>query len=306
MSWFQENKFAATVGTITLAGSALLGAFGLMKVKEKNSAEENFRAAQEKAVDFEKLSLYPSQANLDAKVKALKEFSATTEALQSSFNNFRNTSATNSTPQEFASVLQKSNEEIKAELKKANVKFPDSLFLGFESYASALAKDKSTGVLTYQLGAIKTLMSEISKAELTEIKNIHRNKLAEEEGQEYKADANAAYRVLPLELTVAGSEASTRAFINALIDQKQYFYSIKNIRITNSKKAAPLTTEAKFDNAASTAKSTGFSLPGESNTPSGGDSGASVLAQIAGNETIVTFLQLEIHQFTPAKALPKL
>jgi hypothetical protein len=324
MSWIKDNKFIVALGGGTLAGAILLFFVGSQGAGRYAQAKEKFDAAAAEVVGYESTELYPQPANRDAKRKALEGYRQSVESLQAAFAPFQPKEITNITPQEFTTRLLAAKTEVRKAFEDADATVPEAFFVGFENYKTALAPAKTTGVLDYQLGAIKNLLLELAKAKPAGLKNLHRPALPEEEGKEYTPSATAAARPFPLEITFVGPEKSAREFLSSITKPENQFVVIRSLRVTNEKKDPPRTADAKFDKPAPSKAASaadvfggGFVLPGddaaapaadpaaatEPEAPKAADS-SRILAQVLGNEQVQVFLRLDVLQFLPAKKLP--
>lgn len=318
MSWIKDNKFMVVLGGGTLAGAILLLFVGLQGSKRYGEAKEKFDLAADEAASYEKLALYPKAANRDAKRKALEAYRQSVESLQAAFEPFRPKEIKNISPQDFTTHLLAANTEVRKAFEDVGATIPEAFFVGFEGYKTSLAPSKTTGILDYQLAAIKNLMLALAKAKPTALKNLHRPALPEEEGQAYTPSDAVAARPFPLEITFVGSERSAREFLSAIAKPEDQFAVVRSLRITNEKKDPPRTVDAKFDKpaaeksaAGADAFSGGFVLPGDASpsptpaadAPKPADS-SRILAQVLGNEQVQVFLRLDILEFLPAKKLP--
>jgi len=314
MSWIKENKFVAGLGGATLVGAAVLIGAGVVGLNKTASQKAIFDAASEEASRFEKSPLYPRDENFNGKQKALAEYRKQTEELQAAFEKYRPQPAEKISSQEFTTHLKAAEGEVRNAFVTAKTRLPDGFYLGFENYTGTLAKDAATGILDYQLGAVKEIMLSLAAAAPSELLNVHRPKLEEEEGKEFKAADGAVARFLPLEITFQGSEKSMRTFLTSLGKNTDKFVVIRNVRIANQKLTAPMTTDAKFaepvDAAISPESAPGFTLPGDTGAAApaaaapAADS-SQILAQVLGSEEVQVFLRLDVLQFLPAKELPK-
>ena len=325
MSWIKENKFLAALGGGTLAGVVLLYFVGSQGASRYDTAKSEFDAASSEASSYEQGPLYPKPENRDAKRKAIDDYRKAVESLQTAFQQFRPAAITNSSPQEFTNKLLAANTEIRAAFEDGGVAVPEPFFVGFEKYKTSLASGNSTGILDYQLNAIKDLMLSLAKAKPTELKNLYRPELPEEvPGQTYSA-GDAVARPFPLEITFFGPEKSVRDFLTAINKADKQYVVIRSLRISNQKKDPPRAADAQFDKpapkpaaGASGAFSGGFVLPGDEPAaaakpaevapapdaaPKPADS-SRILSQVLGNEQLQVFVRLDVLQFLPAKKLP--
>lgn len=329
MSWIKDNKFMVGLGGGTLVGVILLFVAGSSGGRRYDSAMEEFSSAGGEVGSILKLPLSPKPENRDGKSKALDEYRKSVESLQAAFEPFRPKELKNVSPQEFTTRLKAVNDEVRKAFDDMETKVPDPFFCGFEKYKTELARGSATGMLDYQLGGIRNLMLALAKSGASELKNLHRPVLPEEDGKEFKpADTDVA-RALPLEITFVGPEKSMRAFVSSIVKPEGQYAVIRSIRVSNTKKDPPKAADAKFEKpaapkpaASADVFSGGFVLPGEEPktdekkpapapapapapeaAPADGDT-SRILSQVLGSEEVQVFLRMDLMQFLPEKKLP--
>ncbi|MCX8496659.1 MAG: Amuc_1100 family pilus-like protein [Akkermansiaceae bacterium] len=320
MSWIKDNKFMVALGGGTLVGAAALIFWGMQGSSRYQAAKDEFDAAAAEAAGFESLALYPKLENQASKRKALDEYRKSLGTLQSAFEAFRTKELKNATPQEFANSLLAVNTEVREAFGASGALVPEPFFAGFEKYKTSLAPAKITGVLDYQLTSIKKVLLALAATKPTELKNLYRPSLPEEDGQAYTPGASDAARSFPVEITFVGPEKSAREFLSAITKPEDQYVVVRNLRIINEKTDPPKTADAKFDAPAkkeaapADAFSGGFVLPGD-DASSGAAAGTSkpepkpvdtsrILSQVLGSEKIQVFVRLDVLQFLPVKKLP--
>jgi hypothetical protein len=325
MSWIKDNKFLVALGGGTLVGVILIFLAGYQGFASYQQAKEKFDASVAEALSFESLALYPRTENRDGKIIALAEYRQATESLQKTFDPFRPKELKNVTPQDFTNQLKAVNEEIRKACTDSATLMPDLFFCGFENYKTSLARGNATGILGYELAGIKSLMLALSKSGASELRNLYRLSLPEEDGREYKPQALEVSRPLSLEITFAGPEKSVREFLSAILKLENQYVVIRSLSVANSKKEPPRAADAKFDKpvsktpaaAATDVFGGGFVLPGEepkaddkkpapatAPAPAAVDT-SRILSQVLGNEEVLVFLRLDLMQFLAAKKLPQ-
>lgn len=327
MSWIKDNKFAATLGGITLVGAAGLIVAGLQFSGKYADTQTAYEEQTTITNDAENLPLYPTTANEQGKRKAVADYKAASEALQASFGKFRPEKLENIPPQEFTNRLTAANDEVKAAFAAANADVPGVFFLGFEGYTGSLAREAATGILNYELGAIKELMLSLGKAGISQLSNVRREKLVEEDGGTFKEVPGQVARPLTVEVTFKGSEKSARDFFTSIANSENYYYVVRSVRVSNEKKTPPLATDARFDAPLDVPQDTsstpdgGFALPPEPDAegadatapapeaapepepaPAPVDTGR-ILQQVLGSEDVYIFVRIDIMQFLPVKSL---
>jgi hypothetical protein len=326
----KENKFPVVLGGITLLGVIALAVAGYKGISSYAKAKEDFDIALDDASTYERQPLYPREENRDGKSKALQEYQQATSDLQAAFELFRPKELTNISPQAFTDQLVRTNEELVNAFNKSGVKLPEDFFSGFEPYRIKLADSEATGILKFQLDGIRHFMLALAESGATELKNLHRQPLPEEEGGNWQPNEKELQvaRALPIEISFSARENSVRQFISTIATPDPYFTIIRTLRIANTKQAAPMASDAKFDtdqsdldDAAAPSTDTGddlSSLFGAELAPTGdggtgaADDGAAtsaaassrILAQVLGDEEVEVHIRMDLMKFLPAVELP--
>lgn len=333
MSWIQENRFAAGLGGITAVAAAGLIFLGVKAGGSYNLAKEEYAAAADAVDSMEKDKLYPNDANLKAKKKAVEDYKESVADLQKAFDKFRAATPPNIEPDAFTENLLKTRDAAAkafADVRPNPVEVPPEFLLGFEAYAGSPARKDATGILTYQLGAISELATNLAAAAPAKLLNIHRPALEEEDGKTFDAKGKS-YRALPVEISFNGNEASLRKFLSSLDDSEKYYFVVRSMRVINEKTKAPTAADGNFATEEGEAAPEGggaaadpfggaFVLPGEEEAPAdkpadgeapadapadapaeapAGDDGV-ILQQVLGSEKINVFLRIDILQFLEA------
>lgn len=325
MNWIKDNKFAATLAGITLLGIALLFFFGSKASSRYQEAKDDFEFAASQAMAYERLPLYPRQENRDGKSKALDEFKTATGELQADFDPYRAIEIENISPQELTDQLKEVGSELTNAFRQSGTTLPEGFFKGFERYTTTLARRDATGMLRYQLGAIRHIMLALAESGASELRNFYRSPLPEEDGRPWPGEPDQVARALPMEITFVGPESSVRKFLTELAKPEPYFIVIRSLRFTNTSKEPPRAADAKFErpDAAIPAApgladifGAGFVLPPDEDADEDGDEAPApappatpadssrILSQVLGNEEVQVFVRFDLIQFLPAKTLP--
>lgn len=322
MSWIKDNKFLVALGGTTLVLVGALYFVGSGGATRYDEAKTKFDETSTEAGGFEKLAVYPKPENRDGKRKAIDEYRKSVDSIQGAFENFRPKEIKDISPQDFTSHVKAADQEIRKAFEDAGTTVPDAFFVGFEGYKTSLARGNATGILDYQLSAIKKILLELAKTSPSEFRNLHRPTLAEEDGQPFTPSANAVSRSFPLEITFVAPEKSAREFLSSIVKPENQYVVLRCLRITNAKKDPPRTADAQFEKAAAKPAAAaaefggGFVLPGDEPKPAAGEKPAEapapakaatsgrILAQVLGNEEVQVFVRLDLLQFLPVKKLP--
>ncbi len=310
MSWTKDHAFTIALGGITLAAAGGLFVVGLKGASAYDQAKSEFDAAVEEAHSFESLALYPQAQNRDSKQKALDDYRKSLDSLQQAFEKFRPGEIKNISPQDFTNHLIAVSDEVRDAFGKAGTQLPNAFFCGFEGYRDALARGNATGILDYQLTGIRAVLMALAAAGPSELKNLHRPPLGEEDGTAFKPLEAQVARALPMEITFRANEKSLRAFTTELSKLDKHYAVIRSIRIVNAKKDPPRTSDAKFEPLASqTTPAPNAGQPAAESwlgteTTMASKPGTRMLSQVLGREEVLVFLRVDLMQFLPAAKLP--
>ena len=327
MSWIKDNQFIVTLGGVTLVGAAALAVVGMQFSSGYSDALAKYQDDSTKVADAQGLALYPTPENVTGKQKALKDYRSTVTDLQNLVFKYRPQAIPNIAPQEFTNRAKAATGEIAAAFTAGKTTFPDQFFSGFENYTGTLPRETATGILDYELGAAKEMFLALAKSNPTQLVNVYRERLVEEDGAAWTAGASDVARPLPFEVTFKGSEKSLRSFLSDLAKSDKYYYVIRTMRITNEKKTAPSSGEAAAAPApepaapAAAPANGGFVLPGDPAPAAGATPAAEaapaaapapapvdssrILTQVLGSEDLTVFLKVDVFQFLPVKDLPQ-
>ena len=332
MTWIIENRFLATLGAVTLLGVIGLAVLGMKGASRYDAAQEEFDLAASEAASYERQPLYPRAENQQGKSKAIEDYKAATANLQQAFKPYRPEKLENISPQAFTDRLKEVNGELTAAFTDAGVEVPEEFFSGFERYRTTLANNRATGILKYQLDAVRFMMLALAESGVSELRNLHRPSLPEEAGREWKPAENQVQvaRALPLEITFVGPEKAAREFISKITATDPYFAVIRTMRVSSTNQKPPMASDAEFGRTAAAGAAAPAAAPfenifGEAFAEPEPEAGAEdeeapapapapppaptadpsrILAQVLGNEEVQVFVRLDLMQFLPAKKLP--
>jgi hypothetical protein len=336
MTWFKENKFLGGLILVTALLSALIVYMGLQFGSSLEERLEEVATAEAQDKGWRSLDPFPAPESAEAKKDSLKALLTAAQATQAKLLAFGPESVENIPLTDFSTGLEKSVSEIR-ELFDAENALPDRFNLGFETYASNPPKESATGVLNYQREAFDWMFRELEAAGVSQVLNLHRQKLPAESGvdwdderamQQYqKANAprtssrdrkkpsrgrrSASTEVLPevahrmpFELTFRGPEAAVRKFLSSVANSDQYFVEARIARIKNEaptpeKPRGAVEAEAPDDSAA-------FGDIG-GDDEGGEDAPVSqILNRVSGGEDLTVFLRAEILLFKDSAKFPEL
>jgi len=324
----QDNKFPIILGAVTAVAVGGLVWWGMKSKGAYEQAKSDYGSASSELSRLTKSKPYPSRDNQTEKAGNVADYATEVGDLVTAFDSYRKTELNNVPVGEFTDGLRAAREEVIAAFEEANpeIVIPENFYVGQGKFTDRPPSQNVTGVLTYELNAIKNLLLLLAEAKPTQLNNVHRPDLPEERGQTVELDGKT-YRAHPVEITFTGREESVRKFIAALDNQKEYYYVIRSLRLRNERQTPPNAGDARFEQpkpppaAADPFSGGGFVFPdedgGEEEEPAEeepaeepsepeapADSGE-VLKRVLGDEKVNVFLRIDILQFLGPQEIPQ-
>ena len=334
----KEDKFPILLGSVTAVVAGGLIWWGMQSGTAYEESKTNYDDSVSEIQRLLRAKVAPTSDNLREKKNAVAEYRASVDELQKAFDKYRQVELKNTGVSEFTDALLAAKERLSAKFVEGEVAMPAEFFLGLGKYTDKLPQQKNTGLLHFELQAFEDLFGRLAEAGPTELLNVHWPDLPEEIGQTYEM-GDAGYRAHPIEITFAGSEDSLRKFMSSLDDSEKYFYLVRTMRVSNSRKTAPNSKDATFEAPPAPASDSDpfpdfgggdFVFPTEEDgeePAEGGEEGADesveapaepeepaapvvsdsgqILKQVLGGEEIQVFMRIDVLQFVQPKELPK-
>lgn len=319
MNWIKEHRFIVVLAAITLAGALVLWVLGSGAAKRYEEAKSEFDFSVGEASRFEKLEPYPTAENLESKKRALEAYQEQVGELKKAFSSYAPESLERITVQAFSDAVKRASEETRAAFGK-DVAVPEEYYCGFELYRNTLPPGNATTLLNYQLKAIRAMMLRLAESGVSQLVNVHRPNLPEEDGKTFEPGPGEVARSLPFEVVFEGRESAVRQFLNTLVNDKEHYYVVRSLCIKNKKLLPPRTTDAKFERpaagplrpAAGAADNVDFNAlfggappaeapaeapaPEVAPPPAAADS-SRILAQVLGQEELQVFVRIDVLLF---------
>ncbi len=183
MNWVQENKFLAGFIAVMVVGTGVLGFQVLSASGKLEEADTAYRAKATAYNRLRRLDPFPNRKNLDAFEAQKAEAAQAINAFQADLTK-REFPIEPMSPEQFQDELKKAVTEIRAAAAAANVTLPkDKFYLGFDPYETAPPNSEAAPLLGRQLKAIQWVMQQMIAARISEVKELKRTGLPEEQGR---------------------------------------------------------------------------------------------------------------------------
>ena len=184
---------------------------------------------------------YPSKKNQDALQAEVDGYSGAVGALFKSLNKFQKPLNTTIKNTEFQQLVKSKVEAFRKFAKEGgmNMDATDEFQLGFDSYANSLPNPESVPVLHYELEGIDLLLRTLVEAGAEQLLAFRRDPIPGESGEEGKKDMGVVQK-FPVRLKFKADHDAFQKFINSIANNKDYFYILRVLKVTNEVKEGPL------------------------------------------------------------------
>ena len=245
MNWIKQNKLLAGIAMVAIIGSIALLWFAFTSMGAASKSISAHKSAVGEIGRLQNANLFPNAANLAAKEEAVSNLQAETRALRAGLGEKFGVGAAED-PATFGQRVQKKFEELKTEWEAAGITVPKDFFLGLERYRQSVAANPAAVAdLDAQLSAISTVIAAAVKSGVSSVDKFTRAPVAGEEGGPNKDSVKGPLRRYAIEIQCTGSEASTRALVNALAAANDHFFAFRAIRLQNEIQTGPKKEEVR-------------------------------------------------------------
>jgi hypothetical protein len=302
MKWFQQNRALGTLllvsGICILLGATLL----YWRWNVWTGAKQTFDQATAERNRLQGLNPFPNEANY-------RKLQGYLERYSSALDKFKNdlkaevAPAPPLAPNEFQSRLRQATVAAEERARKNNVKLPDKFELGFDEFARVMPATGVAALLGQELSQVQMFINILLDAKVDSITSFRRHALSEERGASptpapspgqrlataAKPGAMATSKLIErnvVEVTFKAAPGAARKVLNEITSSTDQFFIIRTFYVHNEKDKGPQRER------------TGASTPVPTPQASPGQSPATALNFIVGNEHIEVSATIEMLRFT--------
>lgn len=307
MSFFRQNPFIGWL--VAIAGvCALAAAFFLFRAK--GGFNEALARFSETALEKNRLeggNPFPNDTNLRKMKTHTENYVGALEKLKAELKT-RVLPVDPIAPNEFQSRLRQAVNGATERARVNKVKLPESFYLGFEEYASALPNTAVAPLLGQQLAQAERVLNMLIDARVDAVTAFRRTPLASERGAApstspspspgRKPSSSAAQSgpklVEPntVDITFAAAPSVVRKILNQLAASSQQFYAVRTLHVRNEKEKGPPRQQSGAGDSAAAQGGTADATQSATGKPPSGN-----LNFIVGNEHIEVSAKIEMLRF---------
>lgn len=233
----KSNPFYIIWGIVSLL---LVGGAGFFLFSSKSAYDETKGSFDDKETSIERLQKktpFPDADSVEAMENLVADYQTGVDDLYSSLVSFQRPLRTDLRDEEFQKLIFDKLKAFNASAKEAEmaIKGRDNFYLGMDRYRETLPSPKNVPLLDYQLEAVDRLLQILVASGAVELLDLKRELLATEDNPN-DPDPTIGQSVVRYELRVefVAPFDAFQKFVNALTNDKEFFYLLRVVRIDNS------------------------------------------------------------------------
>ncbi len=177
---------------------------------------------------------YPNKENAEAVEALVKEYGVSVVSLAETLKSFQRPLNTELANTEFQQRVKKKVEEFRGFAKEGGLTIDSTteFQLGFDSYANTLPSPELVPLLDYELEAIDYLLRKLVDSGAELLTSFSRDPIPGETGGATEQESGVVHKY-PVRLGFKGPFDSFQTFINALANDREYFYIVRVLKVRN-------------------------------------------------------------------------
>ena len=302
MKWFQQNRALGTLLIVSAVCILLAAALFYWRWSVWSDAKQTFDQATAERNRLQGINPFPNDANYRKLQGYLERYKAALDKFKDDLK-AEVAPAPPLAPNEFQSRLRQATVAAEERARKNNVKLPDKFELGFDEFARIMPGTAVAAVLGQELSQVQMFIDILLDAKVDSITSFRRRPLTEERGGSPTPAPSPGQRVATVprpgatpmpkliernvvEVTFKAAPGAARKVLNEITASTDQFFIIRTLYVHNEKDKGP------------PRERTGAPTPVPSPQTSPGQSPASALNFIVGNEHIEVSATIEMLRFT--------
>ncbi len=302
MKWFQQNRALGTF--LVVSGICILLGAGLLYWRWSvwGEAKQTFDQTTAERNRLQGLNPFPIDANYRKLQGYLERYNAALDKFKDELK-AEVAPAPPLAPNEFQSRLRQATLAAEERARKNNVKLPDKFQLGFDEFGRIMPSTAVAALLGQELSQVQMFINVLLDAKVDSITSFRRRPLPEGRGASPTPTPLPGQRVATMakpggtpapkliernvvEVTFKAAPGAARKVMNEITSSTGQFFIIRTLYVHNEKDKGP------------PRERTGAPTPVPSAQASPGQSPASALNFIVGNEHIEVSAPIEMLRFT--------
>lgn len=220
-----------------VAAALVIGGAGFYAISSYGSykaAMEGWDAKVGSIQTLERKAPYPNEKNSDVVKESLDRYREAVKKLSETLNTFQRPLNKELANTEFQQRVKKRVEDFRQFARTGGLEIDSTteFQLGFDSYASSLPQPELVPVLDYELEAIDHLLRTLVDSGAETISAFQRDAIPGEIGSSGNHDSGVVHKY-PVRFRFNGSFGAFQEFVNALANDKEFFYILRILKVKN-------------------------------------------------------------------------
>lgn len=222
----------------------LLGGTGFYAFSSYGKYSESLSSWDAKVGTIESLERrvpYPNEENTEALEAEVKAYEEAVQGLFQSLDAFQRPLNTTLANTEFQQIVKTRVEQFRNYASEGGLEFDPELDfqLGFNRYASALPPPDLVPILDYELEAIDHLLRILVDVGADSLTTFERDGISGETGVS-DSQTEGVVEKYPIRFRFEGSHSAFQKFVNAIANDKEFFYILRVLKVKNSATEGPI------------------------------------------------------------------
>lgn len=292
-TWFKENKSSvvtAGIGLLLVAG--IVGA-GISKQFEAEGLLTKIRDAESNIQQLARDKMPPNEQILKTTTEEVKTYTESIAAVAEEYAPYHEKCVLeNMSGTDFQNELRKASDTWKKICAEKGIAVaPEAQNMGFDKYVASSPSSEAAPTLNFERQGINFFLSKLAECGATKMIRVYRTQLpielspeelAKQQGGKAPAprggcaaqsSGKAIWQAMPFEVAFTGDRQTVSTFLNEILSNDQYLFTVSALRVRNEMKVTPNFEKTKRATSAAAQKpaSTGGGI-----VLSGGDASATV------------------------------
>ncbi|MDF1824483.1 MAG: Amuc_1100 family pilus-like protein [Verrucomicrobiales bacterium] len=183
---------------------------------------------------------YPNKDNSEALEAKVGEYEKSVDALFQSLNSFQRELNTTLLSTEFIQIVKSKVQGFRKYAGENGLEIAEAsdFQLGFDLYSNVIPPQELVAILDYELEAIDHLLKSLVDCGVSDLLSFERDRIPGEDGASGDYDSGVVHKY-PVRMRFSGGHNAFQDFVNKLANDKEFFYTVRVLKVRNDETEGP-------------------------------------------------------------------